>query len=891
MTGSTKIRVPGYAQRIFYNDGIEYRPFSPDLVGNQETSVGSNSLFTNGNFRITTNLDSKTDRNFITNNFSNFVTLSTLDLTHDEATQLLEDNAEIFLNLDKTNLNYYAYFGSLVEFIRVSLESIIINWPASLYITPIITTDNFFGATTANTIENYAYDIINNTTTFKVNTNTINNKFNINFLTNGNIINTFSETNDLRNLTVNYESYSILYNNDEYNILEFTGSTNLINDYLYLKVNGNPFSGIVTNSTLIYHIKPNFINVEKFFNSLNNFEGYLLNRQTLPLYTAIFKFPLKSDDGVLLYVTDSFTWSTSDGYNIDFDTTKYSDYATKLLNIGTESDLYKSDIISRFLVSQSISDFDSLPSTNSDSETAGQKINKLLKIYGRNFDELRNYIEGITFANVVTYNKQDNTPDVILKNLARTLGWNLTSSLVDNDLISDYITPNQSTYSGQTIGYTPVESENELWRRLILNTPWLWKSKGSRKSIEFLFKFIGAPNGLINFNEYIYSAKENLSIDLFKEVLKLNNLDTDITNYNLDENGYPKVFTNTSKLYFQKGGLWFRQTAGTGATIDIIKGNNPHVGPYDNGLEYINQFNNLIPNFSAVTISSQTITTSSENLFVNYNLGLIDNCNLPVYPLPIIGLITDNNLDLSGCYLVTSEIINDPKPEFVTSDCGCVSDDCDQALKICVKKNTNITSGTTVCTNTIDSINTNINGYIDFNYYQYDINGNIISATRPSIYVNPDCCSVFGGKPELYTEYNNLNQETNIGYICCIKRPETCGCFITCKWVLGTTNIGLLPLISGDRYLLFVTPDGQKRVVSPDGCNCVGGLTIPTPNITDPYTGEIGFGCKLTPNGYTDISLPLPNQILYNTYIERKNGLISCDSVSSIISSSSSSTE
>jgi hypothetical protein len=42
----------------------------------------------------------------------------------------------------------------------------------------------------------------------------------------------------------------------------------------------------------------------------------------------------------LLYSTESVTWPTSDGYNIDFDTTAYTDYAIKLVEISTNNDLY-----------------------------------------------------------------------------------------------------------------------------------------------------------------------------------------------------------------------------------------------------------------------------------------------------------------------------------------------------------------------------------------------------------------------------------------------------------------------------------------------------------------------------------------------------------------------
>lgn len=878
MAKGDKIKVPGYAQRIFFNDGIEYRPFSPDIVGNQEASEGNTSVFTNGNFSVTTNLDPKSDKIFTTNSFSNFITLTTLNLTHDEAIILLSSNAEINLNLDKKNLNNYAYFGSLVEFIRVSLENIILNWPASLYITPIIKNNNIFGPTTGYTLENYNYDLINNTATFRVSTNSITNKYNINFLINGQITNTLSETNDLRNLTANYNSYSILNNNIEYDILNFTGATNLTNDYIYFKVNGNPFSG-TSNGNIVYHIKPKKINVDKFFNILSDFESYVLNRQILPVYTATFKYPIKSDEGVILYINNTLTWPVSDGYNIDFDTTQYIDYANTLLEIATDSDNYKTNLISRFFVSESISSFDTAQSNVNDIETAGQKVDKTLKIYGREFDEIKNFIDGIEFSNTVTYNKEDNTPDIVLKNLARVLGWELTSSLIENDLLKSYIETQQSTYSGQTVGLTTSEAEFELWRRIILNTPWLWKSKGTRKGIEFLFKFIGAPNGLITFNEYIYTAQNPINIDIFKQLLTLNNLDSDITSYNIDNNGYPKIFEDTPNMYFQKGGLWYRETGGSNAIIDILKGNNPHVGPYDGGYEYINQFNKLIPSFSAVTISGETLITNTENLFVNYNLGFIDDCSGPTYQMPTINLVSDNNLDLSGCYVVTSEIVDSPHPTFEANDCGCITSDCDQSLKICVKKNTIITSAITLCNNSISSVSTNTNGYLDFNYNQYDINGNLIISPRPSIYANPDCCGIMGGKSELYTDYDINNNISNIGYICCTLKPEICGCFISCKWVLSTTNINSLPLISGDRYLEFLTPNNQKRVVTPDGCNCISSLTIPVPNITDPNTGAIGFGCKITANGVNDLSAPLVSSVLYNTYRERNNGSIGCSSI------------
>ena len=74
-----KIKVVGYSKKEFFGNGIEYRPFSPDLVGLQLSSHGGTPLFTMGNFAITTNMEPKSDKTFVTTKFSNFISLTDLN--------------------------------------------------------------------------------------------------------------------------------------------------------------------------------------------------------------------------------------------------------------------------------------------------------------------------------------------------------------------------------------------------------------------------------------------------------------------------------------------------------------------------------------------------------------------------------------------------------------------------------------------------------------------------------------------------------------------------------------------------------------------------------------------------------------------------------------------
>ena len=847
-----RVKVVGYAKRQLFGNGIEYRNFTPDLVGLQVASEGGTPLFTMGNFNITTNMDPKSDKFFITNKFSNFVSLTDLDLTLANANKLLSDNAGVLLNLDKTNLKYSAQFGSLSEFIRISLENIITKWPASLYVTNMALDANnnsIFG----NTYDNYTYDNLSNTAFFRVNVTFINNRFQLNILKNGTILDTFNATNDLRNVTVNYAAYAVLINDSEYSVLNFTGATYSTNDYVYFSVKGDPFSGI-SSANIAYHIKPNKVKEETFFNELPDFEYHLLNRLVIPQYTAKFNYSVKSDAGIVLYTSDSVTWPTSDGYNIDFDTSGYVDYATKLLDIATNNDLSTSDLMNRVLVSDSISSFDTAPINlyDLDRDSTGQKVTKTLRIYGRSFDEINNFIDGISFANTVSYNKLDNIPDIYIKNLARVLGWELMSSVIENGLLASYVTTSKSSYEGQSVGLTPVEADIELWRRLILNSPWLWKSKGARKSIEFLLKFIGVPGGLVTFNEYIYKAEAPIDIDLFKIALDLNGLDnTDLSIYPIDGNGYPYPLADTDSLYYQNYGLWFRETGGPNSTNDILTGNNPHLGPYDGGYAYINQFKGLIPNFSAVTVTAETITTGTTALFTNYDIGTITNYTGPIH----VDVLNDDGSDIDKCIVVTSTIIPDPMPQPLITECGCGCPEDDDALSICIKINQ--PEPAPICKEMAYPPEDTGYGYSYFSYFIYDKKGNRMydNSDNPlvngSIYTTKECCKANNGFPTIYSTINR-NVITNTGYVCCKtnRADGICGCNVACKWKLIYEPI----ILSGVNYLQFIKPDGSLGLVTPDGSHCPNIYTEIAPNITDPYTGEVGVACRLNLNGLNDLA-------------------------------------
>ena len=233
MAENNKIKISGYAKRIFFNDNIEYRNFSPDLVGLQLTSEGGTTLFTNGNFSIDVNLDPKPNVIFKQGAKSKLFCLD--DIVVNPTEETIQKNIKTSLNLDITNPLSYIWYGSAEELIKSSLLEIQNNWPAAIYV------DNKVGSVTGNNITNYVYDIAKDESTFNVNSRFFVNPYDIKYTLDSKYVPTEDTSNKLRNFTINYGSYLIEHNGISKNIKNITPATQTTNSDIGIVVDGNPF--------------------------------------------------------------------------------------------------------------------------------------------------------------------------------------------------------------------------------------------------------------------------------------------------------------------------------------------------------------------------------------------------------------------------------------------------------------------------------------------------------------------------------------------------------------------------------------------------------------------------------------------------------------------------
>jgi len=630
--------------------------FSDDLVGLQLTDGGG---LTQGNFEFSTNVVEKVNRTFNTGVFSNPISLNDLDFENIEQSKIvIAKNFQVYPNYDITKITNFSLYGSTKKRFSVSTTKVINYFPAAIEVD-----QTYYNLQTGYTAYNIVYDTIEGLTSFDIDVNQLKNPFDIDYSVNAdrNIEVRPMEVSNLRNLTRHFLKYSLYFEDlvTEYKFVDFEPSERLSAGTIQVVVEGNPFSG-ETNSVRSLILKPNNLETEKVFkDAFDEVEDFLLNRMVSPKYTASFEIIRESDNGTFYKTNDSATWTLDGKWNLDIRTSKFESYLNKLNSISEELDEYKSNLISRFLTAGTLKDFD----------TQTQKVEKVFQIYGRSFDETKKFIDALAYINSVNYTVKDDIPSQLLKNLAQTIGWDTNISLITNDNFLSSVFDTQSTtkYTGQSRDKTPTELDYQYYRNLILNSAYLFKSKGTRRSIEALMRMIGAPEALIDFNEIIYLADGPININKFDTqfasitggtkveeipVLDPNNVfsisgvtytgfttqtmvtsvDTVRGDYPMDDLGYPKSPTSTETMFFEKGAGWYEQTPEhrspeiLNTETSVFTGQNPDVQTKLEKFTYGQKYFDRYRDFPYMSLGYELTRTFDNNKsWTDYELGLRRN--------------------------------------------------------------------------------------------------------------------------------------------------------------------------------------------------------------------------------------------------------------------------
>jgi hypothetical protein len=598
----------------------EANPFD-NIVGLQVVQGGG---LTQGNFQFTTTVTEKDNRFFDTGTFSLPYTLDNLQITDTvQAAKINNVNFKIYPNFDETNVLNFVAYGPLSKRFSAAVINIINHFPASIESNTI--RSNY---STGNTAFNISYNSEEDFTFIQFDVSTLSNPFYIDYSRNSsvNVSSLEFEVSKYRDFSSYYSSYILETSSGSYSVVDMTGTTSLTAGTLSILVKGNPFSGAsTTTQTLI--IRPNDFTVNEIFNlELDEVEELLLNRYTYPIYTSKFQVKTEAPDGNDFIKLEVLTWPLDGLWNLDIKSPAYIKYLEKLDIIGQSFDQDQTDLVSRFYTTESLKEFD----------TMDGKAVKTLKIYGRSFDESKKYIDSISHMASINYNVGNDVPSKLLPNVAETLGWKTNISPVQSDgFLSTIYQQNTSDFPGLVNGLSTDELNYQYYRNLIMNSAYLFKSKGTRRAIEFLMSNIGAPEALVEFNEHVYLADGKFSLQRFNSLYStvlggtftnsfatldplntyrfngapytaftsstvIQDVSVTINDYPIDDEGYPKVPEYSDNFYFQKGSGWFESTPQhrSPQIIDnvtsVFTGESPSVQttlePFSYGEKYLDRF-------------------------------------------------------------------------------------------------------------------------------------------------------------------------------------------------------------------------------------------------------------------------------------------------------------
>lgn len=425
------------------NDGTIYERDITTIGGVNQFSKGMTPIYRSNNFIISVRNDTGSTNVYNNSKWEKSTSASTI-WTLENVSGMTSNNddsndVKIVLKQDYYDFCDFAYYGSLSELFRASVTDILDRFPGELYCT-------------SNNIYYTTYETINQET------------IEDSVILGG---------EDLYNLDNPFgiDIYSLSKHGEDANPLKFFADEGYKN-YQIIKKDGNlidiktwdvegPYDktckgykicNVVLNEEIcifVYigdddkifymcdkslngmHIRPKEEFISEFYNKCDNFQKLIMNRKSTPLYKAVFSV-LKENEYGFYRDFETFVFPTTfGGYNIIANDYGFSDYTKRLADIGEFYDNRVSDNIYRSMTHEAIKNFDwtyTKEYTQGDEEEyvfGGQKIQKALRVIGREFDEIKSYIDNIKNIRKLSYDERSNMPDYFLKYSLDSDGWDI----------------------------------------------------------------------------------------------------------------------------------------------------------------------------------------------------------------------------------------------------------------------------------------------------------------------------------------------------------------------------------------------------------------------------------------------------------------------------------
>lgn len=547
------------------DNGVIYERDWVTIGGLNQFSPTQIPIYKSSNFIITTNNDGTYSKNILNSNWEETENGSEV-WTLSDVENLLSNNTDsdrkIVIKQDYYSLRDFAYYGSCSELVRASINDIIARFPGELCV------PQFDGSGT--TVQ-YTTNVINNGSDDNKDYANLgegkwllDNPFNIDLHT---ILMDDGKIDNKLKYFCNegFKNYQIVRGDNKsditsWNVVENEGVENCKGVELgKIYVNGLEISYYNGDDGKIYYfvnpnsnfsIRPKHEFYIDFINSLDNFQKVLLNTNTDPLYKATFEVISENDFGYITSVKDFIFPLGYGGYNIGTSDFAFERYLQDLSRIASYYDEVFCDNLYRSMTHEAIKNFDwtyTRKYTDGEEEEyviGGNRIASVIRLFGRQFDEIKTYIDNMLSSNKVTYDDTSNLPDYFLSDSLENDGWNIlpiyalkyeekdgkkTFSPIMNNIVYPYNKCDDGyflvcdcqngglkelkglggdVYIDETcdgrrilrhrikrycdnVGYTSTDVNNQFLKRLKLNSRAIWKSKGTLNGIEMVLGLFG----------------------------------------------------------------------------------------------------------------------------------------------------------------------------------------------------------------------------------------------------------------------------------------------------------------------------------------------------------------------------------------------------------------
>lgn len=300
-------------------------------------------------------------------------------------------------------------------------------------------------------------------------------------------------------LNINFREFDnfIFYSSAEERINNFAYKMELIEKYNNELVILNTYTGsIESNKIKIKTFK------DKVIGGFDTFEKWLYYETTGSNY-----YTSQASASVVPYPKYEVNITSSD-YNIATKEGKYKffssgstevdDWYNRVIDLATDYDLKNYNALNKAIPDHIREDPDN------------EQFVTFVNMIGQHFDIMYVYTDHIIKKNLREEHPKDGMSQDLIYDVAKNLGWTLSHGTQAKDLWEYALGVSGSgepVWTGKTttnkyLAKSEEERTKEVWRRILNNLPYIYKSKGTARGITALLAAYGIPQTLLTIREY-----------------------------------------------------------------------------------------------------------------------------------------------------------------------------------------------------------------------------------------------------------------------------------------------------------------------------------------------------------------------------------------------------